>query len=132
MDTIIAIIGVALAFGGLVPVFTNRDVKIKIIGTVGAVTLILIVIYQAFFVIKHQHNLQSARDRILEYLAKYNSMTLEQISDQSGLDRTIAIDALDELIKEERILSGAINCMAKPDRKYRVRIYNNIAFPITD
>jgi hypothetical protein len=139
VETILAIVAVALALAALVPIFFTHNVRAKTAGIAIGVSLLGIVSYQTYLRIYEIGQIDGTRDYILShYFSSNHPMSFEQIMSEirdtylyrRTRKRHSAEVAVENLENEKMIHSGLVTAESPDGNKYVVRVYNSINFPI--
>ena len=129
MDTILAIIGLALGLASLVPAFASSGSKKKIVYVAVGVSLIGIFAFQLYDVFSRQKQIGALKKEITQRLIFSRSMTFEQLlSDLYYPDFSAANDAIDALVQEGKVKHEVMDVQSASGTHYKVRIYYVIAY----
>jgi hypothetical protein len=124
MDTILAIIGLALGLASLVPAFTSTGHRKKIVFIAVGVSLVGIFSFQLYDVFAHRRHVEELKEEITQRLLASGSMSFEQLlTDLYYPDFATANDAIDALVREGRTKHEVIDVQSASGVHYKVRIY---------
>lgn len=131
MDTFLAIVGLALSVASLVPAFTSKSTKTRIVAVAISVSLVGILGWQYFLVQGERRRIEHAKDDVMRMLAGNRSMSFEQIyAELNYVDYSTAAAAVDELVAQHSIHHRPVEVTSASGAKYVVRVYNSVNFPI--
>ena len=104
MDTILAVLGLALAIASLVPSFTSKNVRMKIIGLAISLSLIGVLGALLYWICVERSRIDHTKGDITRMFANNRPMSFEQIySELNYIDYSTAAAAVDELVDEHAI-----------------------------
>jgi hypothetical protein len=131
VDTILALLGLAVAVAALVPIFTAKGIKGRVVEVACLVFLAglcVVFIWGQYRTVRERDHL---RDDMMRMLSSNNPMTFEQIYSALNFpDYASAEQAIDELVYSHQIHNAQVEVTSAAGKKYVVRVYNNINFPV--
>lgn len=128
METILAIVGLALGIASLVPAFTSKDQKKKIVYVAVGLSVVGIFAYQVYDVIERRAEVRSMKREMLKILAKDGPMPFEQLLDSMYFPDYSQVDrAIDMLVAEDQVTSEVVDVQSSNGTRYRVRVYGAVA-----
>ena len=131
MDTILGILGLALAIASLVPAFTATKTKLKIVAVAITLALIGVIGVQVYRAHTERTAIESAKEDVLRLLVGDNPLSFDQIyGSLNYVDYETVAEAIDELVSERQIHHRPVEATSESGKKYVVRVYNSIDFPI--
>lgn len=131
MDRFLAILGLALAFASLVPAFSVKKIKARIVGVAISVLLIGTIGVQAWSLWGERRLIEKTKDEISLMFASNNPLSFEQVYAQlKYADYATVSAAIDELMDRQTIHQRPVEVTSENGAKYIVRVYNSINFPI--
>lgn len=129
MELILAIIGIGLGVSSLIPIFTNTDLKKKVLFVAVSISIIGIFATSLKSSINYSSKKEDVKGEILNKLTVNGSMTFEQINiDSYYADFQILNDAIDELVDEKKIKHDVIELNSRQGKEYSVRIFYAIDY----
>jgi hypothetical protein len=131
MDRILSVLGLALAIASLVPAFTTKQTKLKVVAIAIAVGLVGILGVQFYLVRVERADIEHAKEDVLRMMIGNRSMSFDQIySGLNYVDYELAATAVDELVEDRQIHHRLVDVVSDSGAKYVVRVYNSVNFPI--
>jgi hypothetical protein len=131
MDRILSIVSIILAIAGLVPAFSQRDHRKKVIFIITGGMLLSLTVLQMWMYFNEYRRIEKAENEIGLMFAGNNPMSFEQIYGSMyypSFDTANA--AIDNLIDKGSIHSDKVDVVSEHGNKYVVRAYNSINFPV--
>jgi|ERR1044071_730100 hypothetical protein len=124
MDTILAIVGVALGLASLIPAIESSNHKKRIIFIAIGVSLIGIFAFQLYDVFSRHKHVERLKQEIAANLLASGSATFEQLLSQLYYpDFAETNDALDALVEEGRVKHEVMDVQSASGTHYKVRVY---------
>jgi hypothetical protein len=131
MDRFLAVFSLALAFASLVPPFTSKNAKLRIVGVATSVLLIGIIGTQSWSFWTERRHIEKVKDDMVRMFSGNNPMSFEQVySHLNYVDYVTASSAIDELVDAHTIHHRPVEVISASGDKYIVRVYNSVNFPI--
>jgi hypothetical protein len=131
MDRFLTLLGLALSFASLIPVFTAANIRIKVIGGVVSVLLIGVLGTQLWSSVVEIRRLEKAREDVQLMFISNNPLSFEQIyANLNYDDYATASTAVDELVDQRLIHHRPVEVVSGTGAKYVVRVYNSVNWPI--
>jgi hypothetical protein len=125
METILSIAGLALSFASLVPSFTQKQQKQKILLISIGLSLIGIFLYQIWIVKDREGKVKRVENQMIEKLSVSKDMTFQQLFDELNFaDFSIAEEAIDNLVDAGTVKQNPVEATLPSGKRSRVRIYN--------
>ncbi len=131
MDTILNIVGIALAIAGLVPAFTSTHLPWKIALIALSLSIAGIFCHQ-LWVSVHQHRLiEATKQRMAVMMSGNQPLSFEQIYERLNYPTfEIAATAVNELEAEGVIHQRTLEVQSAHGGQYKVRVFNSVNFGI--
>lgn len=123
LDTILAVISLAIAIGGFIPIFFMHDRKKEIALTMVLATLIVLSGITYIRGHQHQQRVKSVSVEIVEKLG-VDCRTFDQLYEQLYYpDFLILSEALENLIKDGQVGHKILEVRDDRGENYRVKVY---------